>query len=274
MGNNNDYKLTLLGTGSALVTKCYNTCFAIHTPETMLLVDAGGGNGILSQLEKANIKLGDVHHIFITHAHTDHIIGVLWLLRAYIQHALRGMAEGQLHIYGHDKSLHVIRTMVELMLPQKLQKQIGSIVLLHEVKDGDSLTIGDLSLTCFDILSTKEKQFGFLANLPDGQRLCCLGDEPYNPVNEKFVRNADWLLAEAFCLYEQRDIFKPYEKNHATVKDTAEQAQSLGVKNIVIYHTEDKNILRRKELYTAEAKTYYSGNVFVPEDLDVIVLSF
>lgn len=269
---NDTCKLTMLGTGSALVTKCYNTCFTIHTPQTMLLVDAGGGNGILAQLEKAEIKLGDVHHVFITHAHTDHIIGVLWVLRIFIQYALRGMVDGQLHIYGHDKSLLVLRTMFELMLPAKLQKQIGTIVLLHEIKDGDSLSIEDLNLTCFDILSTKEKQFGFLAVLPDGKRLCCLGDEPYNPANEQYAKDADWLLAESFCLYAHRDIFKPYEKSHVTVKDAAEQAEALGVKNLVIYHTEDKNIDRRKELYTAEAKAHYNGNVFVPEDLETIIL--
>lgn len=265
-------RLTMLGTGSALVTRCYNTCFTLHTPEAMLLVDAGGGNGILAQLEKAGIKLGDVHHIFITHAHTDHIIGVLWVLRVYIQYATRGMIEGQLHIYGHDKSLHVLRTMVELMLPAKLQQQIGTIIVLHELHAGDEWTVGDLNLTCFDILSTKEKQFGFTALLPDGQRLCCLGDEPYNPANEHYVKDVNWLLAEAFCLYDHREIFKPYEKNHVTVKDAAEQAESLGVKNLVLYHAEDKNIEHRKELYTAEAAAYYNGNVYVPDDLDTITL--
>lgn len=37
-------------------------------------------------------------------------------------------------------------------------------------------------------------------------------------------------------------------------------------------HTEDKNIERRKELYTAEAKAYYNGNVYVPEDLETNIL--
>ena len=150
----------MLGTGSALVTRCYNTCFTFHTPEAMLLVDAGGGNGILAQLEKAGIKLGDVHHIFITHAHTDHIIGVLWVLRVYIQYAMSGMIEGQLHIYGHDKSLHVLRTMVELMLPAKLQQQIGTIIVLHELHAGDEWTVGDLNLTCFDILGLASEANG------------------------------------------------------------------------------------------------------------------
>lgn len=264
--------LTLLGTGNAWVTKCYNTCFALCTPQTLLLVDAGGGNGILAQLEKAKIKLGDIHHLFVTHAHTDHIIGVLWVLRLFIQNSMKGSVEGQLHIYGHDKAILVLRTMAELMLPLKLQKQIGTVVIFHEIKAEETFQVDELSLTCFDILSTKEKQFGFYTVLPNGKRFCCLGDEPYNPVNEKYTRNSDWLLAEAFCLYDQRETFKPYEKNHVTVKDAAEQAESLNVKNLVLYHTEDKNIERRKELYTAEAKAYYNGNVFVPNDLETIIL--
>jgi len=45
----------------------------------------------------------------------------------------------------------------------------------------------DMQLQCFDIHSTKERQFGFTALLPDGQRLCCLGDEPYNPLCEQYT---------------------------------------------------------------------------------------
>ena len=45
---------------------------------------------------------------------------------------------------------------------------------------------------------------------------------------------------------------------------------NLGVKNLVLYHTEDKNIKKRKELYGAEGREYYHGNLFIPDDLDVI----
>ena len=48
-----DETLILLGTGNATVTKCFNTCFAIKTGEEYFLVDTGGGNGIMTQLEKA-----------------------------------------------------------------------------------------------------------------------------------------------------------------------------------------------------------------------------
>ena len=35
-------ELIMLGTGNAMVTKCYNTCFALRNEEEYFLVDAGG----------------------------------------------------------------------------------------------------------------------------------------------------------------------------------------------------------------------------------------
>ena len=54
--------------------------------------------------------------------------------------------------------------------------------------------------------------------------------------------------------------------------EAAELAEALGIKNLVLYHTEDKTIATRKADYGAEARNYFHGNVFVPDDLDVIIL--
>ena len=36
-------KITMLGTGEAVVTKCYNTCFIIDDAGRYFMVDGGGG---------------------------------------------------------------------------------------------------------------------------------------------------------------------------------------------------------------------------------------
>ena len=46
-------KLTMLGTGNAMVSKIYNTCFLLEEAEQYLLVDGGGGNRIFERLTKA-----------------------------------------------------------------------------------------------------------------------------------------------------------------------------------------------------------------------------
>lgn len=57
-------KITMLGTGNALVTECYNTCFVIEENKEYFMVDGGGGNTVLSNLKSAGIDWMDIRHIF------------------------------------------------------------------------------------------------------------------------------------------------------------------------------------------------------------------
>ena len=50
-------KITILGTGHSAALECYNTCFTIDNNHEYFLIDAGGGNGILKQLNLVNIPL-------------------------------------------------------------------------------------------------------------------------------------------------------------------------------------------------------------------------
>ena len=240
-------KLTMLGTGNALVTECYNTCFVLSDEYGHFLVDGGGGNTVLSQLKKAGIDLMDVHEIFVTHKHVDHIMGIVWVIRIICQNMKKGTYQGEANIYAHDEVIGLLKDMAFKLLNKKETQYIGDRLHLIEVKDGEERTILNKKVTFFDIGSTKANQFG-----------------------EKYAKGSDWMFHEAFCLYGQRDIFNPYEKHHSTVKDASELAENLGVKNLVLYHTEDKNIKKRKELYGAEGREYYHGNLFIPDDLDVI----
>ena len=264
--------LILLGTGNATVTRCYNTCFAIQIGEEYFLTDTGGGNGILTQLEKAEIPLEAIHEIFISHEHTDHLLGLVWLIRMIATRMKKGQYEGDLQIYCNKELEKTCRTIVEITVQKKFCRMIGERIFFRTVKDGETKKILDYDVTFFDIRSTKAKQFGFTTKLQNGRKFTFLGDEPYQEHEEKYAENADWLLHEAFCLYRDRDLYSPYEKHHATVKEACEQAEALGVKNLILYHTEDKNLAERKKLYTEEGRQYYHGNLLVPEDLERIIL--
>lgn len=268
-------QITMLGTGNATVSQIYNTCFVLQTPSTLMLVDAGGGNGILAQLKKVNVQISDIHHLFVTHAHTDHVLGVIWVIRMVAQ--CKGY-EGLLHVYGNDKVMKVIKTIIDMILAKKQLAKVAERVVFHQLEDGDCFEVVDMKLECFDIQSTKEKQFGFRAELPSSDEsgkplvLACLGDEPYNEQNRRYIVGADWMMCEAFCLYADRDTFKPYEKCHSTALDAGKLAEELGVKNLILYHTEEKTLANRKENYTREAAKNFKGRIFVPDDLEVIEL--
>ena len=105
-------KLVILGTGFAMATKCFNTCFFLEMEDgSLFLTDAGGGNGILRQLEVTNFDYNKCHHMFVTHGHTDHVLGVVWIIRKVADLMNKGKFEGQFHIYCHD----VVKDMLEKM---------------------------------------------------------------------------------------------------------------------------------------------------------------
>lgn len=279
-------KITMLGTGNAMVTECYNTCFVISGETGNFLVDGGGGNAILRQLKKAGYDCTDIDGLFVTHKHIDHILGVIWVVRKICQSGMQKKERcpasengnkddkfgKEVNVYGHEEVIKLLKEMLQELLWENQWNYVKEHIHFIIVKDGEIRKILDWKLTFFDIHSTKDRQFGFCMELADGAKLTCCGDEPYNPCVRAYVENSEWLLHEAFCLYAQADIFGPYEKHHSTVKDACETAEALGIRNLILYHTEDRNLPERKKLYTEEGSQYFHGKLYVPEDLEVLYL--
>ena len=179
---------------------------------------------------------------------------------------------GDINIYSHDDVIPLIDDLAgKLLLPYQYGF-IGKRIHLITVSHDDTADIIGHEVRFFDIMSPRTKQFGFVMTY-DGKRLVFCGDEPCRKSSRSYAESCDWLTHEAFCLYSEAERFSPYEKNHSTVKDACETAQSLNAKNLILYHTEDSDLPHRKERYTAEAKQYFNGNIFVPDDLETIDLN-
>ena len=145
-------------------------------------------------------------------------------------------------------------------------------LFLIEVKNNETIVINDKKVTFFDICSKKAKQFGFQIEYEENHRLTCCGDEPFNKLNKQYLEKLDWLIHEAFCLKSEDFLYKPYEKNHSTVADACAIAEKFKVKNLVLYHSIDKNIENRKESFLSEGEKIFKGKLFVPYDLEIITL--
>lgn len=266
-------RLVILGTGNAMATRCYNTCFALcPSGGDILLVDAGGGNGIFRQMEAAALPYERVRHLYLTHGHTDHALGVIWVLRKITALMCAGRYEGDLHVHCHSDAAALLRTVCTLMLPGKYTALFDQRVRFHIVADGEQADLLGMAITFFDIHSTKLRQFGFAARLPSGLRLACLGDEPFNPLCGRYVEGCGLLMSEAFCLYADRERFRPYEKHHSTALDAGRIAASLGAESLLLYHTEDETLATRRARYVAEAASVFPGRILVPDDLDAYLL--
>ena len=258
-------KLHILGTGNGGALKCYNTCFAIENGGEYFLVDGGGGNQILNQLESANIDICKIHNIFLSHNHTDHILGMIWVIRDICaKMAFTSNYHGNLNVYGSDESMQVLKFLVELLFP--MSKKFSDRIFYNVVEDKQSVVINGLNITFFDIHARKDKQFGFVID----DKLAFCGDEPLQADLFDFAKNKEWLIHESFCLNKEEEKYKSHEKGHCTVKEASITAEKIGAKNLILLHTKDNDLKNRKMIYTAEAKQNYSGNVVVPDDLEVI----
>ncbi len=263
-------KITALGTGTADATKYSQTAFFIQDRTTNLLIDTGGGSGILAQLDRSDIALSDIQRIFITHRHIDHIFGIFWILR-FRGAAIHSGKAPHLTIYASKENITLIKQVSEVFLKKKVLDLFDTKILFVAIDENKELMFDDWMITFFDIRSDKETQWGCRVTFPHAKTMAFIGDEPYRDTALLFCENIDYLFHDAYCLERDRKIFTPHEISHSTVTEAAINAQKVRAKNLILFHTEDKATFdRRKELYTEEARKEYTGNIFVPDDGDVI----
>lgn len=262
-------KITMLGTGSGGAMNLYNTCFTIENESGTLLVDTGGSIEIIKRLKKININLNDIKNIFISHSHTDHILGLIWMFKKIGVMVMHGEIQEKINIYCNDVVYEAIKGVSKYILPFKLMNAIYSITNFVILKDGDKHLINNIEYEFFDIQAKGTKQFGFECIL-NNKRFIFLGDETLNPNIHNKIRNADYVTHEAFCLDREENIFHAYEKNHSTALSTAKTMNELNIKNLILYHTEETHGNNRKKLYVEEAQSVFKGNIIVPDDLEII----
>lgn len=266
-------KLIMLGTGSASSIKFYNSCFVLQKGNDYMLIDGGGGINILEQLDKANIPVELIKNIFVTHNHIDHIIGIIWIIRKLANMMIFNNFDQEINIYASDITVDAIRTISMLVLNSKQSDYLDNRIHLKIISNRKKLNILGESFTFYDVYATKEKQYGFRLDTTDGKVLVCNGDETLNEKNYDLARNADFLIHEAFCLDSEKEVKKPYEKGHGTSKDVCEVASRLNIKNLILYHINDEDVLNRKKRYMEENEKFFSGSLYIPNDLEIIDLS-
>lgn len=263
-------KLHIIGTGTATVSKYINTSCVFEEKDHLFLVDGTGGSDILHAFDTMNLDWKKLHHAFLSHEHTDHFLGMIWVVRMIAEFLELDEYEGDFYLYGHAEVLEKILHVCRMILKKRSQAFLETRIHFVPVEDHEKKHILNYDFTFFDIGSTKAKQFGFLMEYDDGKKLVFAGDEPLNTNGKKYSEEADWLLSEAFCLFDEEPKFHAYQYQHQTVKEASIIAEEVHVKNLLIWHTEDGTYGKRKELYTAEAKKFYTGNVLVPNDGEVL----
>jgi ribonuclease Z len=113
------FKVTILGSGSATPTKQRNpSSQLVNIHDHLLLIDCGEGTQM--QFRKYNIKYNRINHIFISHLHGDHYLGLMGLLFTF-------------HLYGRKTTLNLYAPS-ELADIIDLQLKVSDSQLVYPLK--------------------------------------------------------------------------------------------------------------------------------------------
>ena len=92
------FSVTILGSSSALPTSTrYPSAHVLNAHERLFLIDCAEGTQM--QLRRLHIKMSKINHIFISHLHGDHTLGLVGLISTF---NLVGR-KSDLHIYANAK---------------------------------------------------------------------------------------------------------------------------------------------------------------------------
>lgn len=264
----------VFGTGHALVTRLYNTCFAARNGDDYFLLDGGGGSRLLAAWEETGVSPTRVRHLFISHRHIDHLLGCVWALRKIAEEMLLGNYEGVFTVFAHKALLDTFQVICRQTSRPTLTALFDERIRFFGVEDRQTVALEEgYEATFFDTGSNSVDQFGCSLKDRSGLRVAYLGDEPFHPRSAPYVESCDWLICEALCLESEETIFRAHATHHSTVKDACVIAERLHVKNLILAHTEDTHGAARKRLYTREGSAYFSGNLYVPDDCEILLLT-
>jgi len=248
---------TLLGTSGGMSSPHRASAgLVVEYKGKTILFDCGDMTSV--QMMKSNIKVTSLDHIFISHAHIDHYIGLPMLI---MHHMMLSQREKPLVI-------HAPMAVIDAIKPIFKNYPIKSPfpVVFEPIHDIQLIGNGIMKVKSFRVAHSITDCYGFSISDDMGHKIVYSGDTSPcdNVINES---------SEADILFHEGTFTSDYDKNlfgHTTVKDAINIGISAQVYKLVLMHIS----LR----YHSDMKSYYDEarsimiNVEVGEDLKRYVI--
>ncbi len=161
----------------SLASGSSGNCYLITSEHTNLILDCGiSCRSIKAGLESLGLSLKDIHGIFITHDHTDHIKGLKTLLK-----------NTSCPVYASHGTLESLVLKISPMPYERLM----------EVQAGDMVSAGDIAVSVFDLSHDTDEPVTFTFS-SGGRKAAVVTDTGY--ISEDIfenIRDCDILALEA-----------------------------------------------------------------------------
>lgn len=264
--------------------------------EQPILVDCG--EGAMGQLKRAGLEFRDVHHLFLTHHHFDHI-GSLY---ACLGLNMMTQRRAPLTIYGPPGTASIIEGLcaacdvpntIGFGMPGQQLPHPRDFTTVTEITPDDTIKLDDLTVTCCENTHYRdEDQFGkkgYLSlslrfDLPE-RSVVFTGDTGPCKALEELAQGVDLIVGEMMDLditmgriramnpkmpEEKLEQIKGHlSKHHINAEDLAHLAKAAGAKEVVAVHFPPGIATPASaQGYVDRVAAVYSGKFSIGQDLE------
>jgi len=226
-----EIEVTLLGTGFPVPTlDQFGPSTLIEAGDQILVVDTG--RGAMQRLFQLGVSYADIDAIFLTHLHSDHVVGLpdLWLTGWLISGRDRPLA-----LFGPEGTAEFVENLrkaysfdIEIRISDDLMAREGSRLQVTEIRDGYIYERDGVSVKAFDVDHRPvSPALGYRIEY-GGRSVLLSGDTRYS---ENLISNAedlDLLIHEVSGATEEYlQIISPGDRRAFEHHTTAEQAGKI-----------------------------------------------
>jgi ribonuclease Z len=269
-----NFKVTLLGTGNPRPTiERFGPSILVEAGKQKLLFDCG--RGATQRLYQLQIPFADVTALFLTHLHSDHVVGIPdlyltgWVMGRITPFQIWGPA-GTKQMMTHLEQAYTFDLHTRRDVDEKLPAQ-GAVVVAKDIEQGIVYQNVGVKVTAFRVdHGPVTPAFGYRVDFA-GHSVVLSGDTRYSENLIRFSKNADVLIhevidPEAYAAADQ--LFSPERKqkvvaHHTTSEQAGTIFSQVRPKLAVYSHIVPVDA---PELVAHTRKTY-SGPLEVGEDL-------
>jgi ribonuclease Z len=256
-------RVTLLGTGTPFPNaERFGSAILVEVGGKRLLFDCG--RGVVIRLTQAGVSPKDIDGLFLTHLHSDHVVGIpdLWLsgwllgrdrpLPMWGPQGSRSMAKHLVHAFNFDIR---IRQAAPDPLPAK-----GVDIDAKDVEQGEIYNDGLARISAFLVdHGTVKPAFGYRVDSA-GHSVVISGDTKFCQNLVDFAKGADCLMHVAWSTGWNNPT-PPSKRSIASAEDAGRVFAILKPKLGVVYHYKDE-----EGLWDAIRKEY-KGPLVIAKDL-------
>ncbi len=253
-------KLEVLGSGTGIIRKERSSpAFLLEMDGIKMLFDCGWKAA--SYLADIEYPLHDLDHIFLSHPHADHSVGLPTILQSiHISNSYPSYPKRDklLTLHGFSEIEEFIASIKKFQYPE----QPNYPFKVETYHDGDQKEFNGLKVKTRVVPHVEYFTNVAFRVEKDQESFVYSGDCGYNQSLIELAQGADILLCE-MCIPSSQ-AGRP---NHLSPLECGQIAAQAGVRTLVVFHLYD-NIPEAEA--RAEIGKHFSGKVVIPQDLEQV----